>query len=309
MRGVLFALVCLSTLAACGLSTNSPAPSPIARGFSCVGWGVPSSDAVDVVIDLGQARQLTQTVDLRVGQVLDMGGGSCIPSWAFPATAQVQPNLEEVRRSHTGPFSGFAGGDSEIRYRAVRIGTLTFPLCAGTCIPRSLTVTVIPAEAPADAARAGTGTITLSGGPFAGSHPLSWFSCRQNVADGISRLSAPAGASFTFAAARRSYQGTVGPLAHSIGEKTVRAVREHDLTLDPSSPPGPYADGNNGPRYDIFEPAFAHPSLLARPEQAASSPRFGTITSGEFGGTLTTTPLYARDVHHDVGTVALEWHC
>ena len=292
--GLLVAAACTIALAACG----SPTTATVSQGWACTGWGVSPTDAVDVVIDLGQARELHQTVKLRVGEVLAMGGGACGPAWFFPPPARVGPFLEQLQRSSATPFPGFSGGDFSIRYRALRTGTVTFPLCASNCTPRSMTVTVIPADSTVEAARSGTGTITLSEGPFAGTHPITGLSCRQTVYDGVSRLET----AFKFSAAGRSYSGSLGPVTHFIGEQTVRRVREHEVGIaGPAASDGPYADGFQGPSYDIHDPASRPPTMF--------SPKFGMITIEDLGGQMTATPLYAHDVQRDVGTVALEWHC
>jgi hypothetical protein len=305
--GLLVAAACTIALAACG----SPTTAAVSQAWACPGWEVSPTDAVDVVIDLGQARELHQTVDLRVGQVLAVGGGGCGPSWSFPPPARVGPFLEQVQRSSATPFPGFSGGDFSIRYRALRTGTVTFPLCASNCTPRSMTVTVIPAESTVDAARSGTGTITLSGGPFAGTHPVTGLSCRQTVYDGVSRLES----TFYFSAAGRSYSGSFGPVTHFIGGQSVRRVREHEVGIHgPAAPDGryavgPYAGGFQGPSHDIYDSASGHPNTSGGPVLGPSSQRFGIVTIEDLGGKMTATPLYAHDLQREVGTVALEWHC
>src|SRR5437588_6295069 len=86
----------------------------------------PYTGDADVILDLSQAVQQVQTVRVRAGQTLGIGGSAGCDRHRFPSAATTGPLLQELVR-HTA-----TGGDVDIEYRAVHAGTVTLPLCTGS---------------------------------------------------------------------------------------------------------------------------------------------------------------------------------
>lgn len=259
--------------ASLSMSVGHREPAPAAPvpplGHTCA--PLPYSGGADVVLDLAGAVAPVQTVRVRTGQTLGVGGrGGCDP-YHLPPTAG--PLLQEVAR-HTS-----AGGDLDVEYLALAAGTVTLPLCASACTPAAVVVTVLPAGDRAQAARRGTGTITLTGAGFAGTHPLE-VDCPNRVRDGA----VDAGPAFRFTAAGVAFSGVVNAGIRTVGEHLSRPAQKGNVVLGAGSP--------------------AHAPMFL-----IEYPRSGTLSADDGGGTLTAAPLLADGISQDWGTVALAWHC
>jgi hypothetical protein len=233
----------------------------------------PYTGDADVILDLSQAVQQVQTVRVRTGQTLGIGGTAGCDRHRFPSAATTGPLLQEVVR-HT-----VTGGDDDIEYRAVQAGTVTLPLCSGSCVPAAVVVTVLPPEDPARVALRGTGTITLTADNLAGTYPLQ-ADCPRRVHDGVVDV----GPAFRFTERGVSYSGFVSAGPRAIGAQLSRPTQKGNVVFGVGAPP--------------HDPIFL-----------IEFPAFGTLTVDDAGGTLTASPLYADFVGQDWGTVALTWHC
>jgi hypothetical protein len=265
-----------AAVAALSLSVThrDPAPLRAAPSVAPTCAAAPYAGDADVILDLSQAVQQIQTVRVHTGQTLGIGGTAGCDLHRFPPAASTGPLLQEMAR-HTA-----AGGDVDVEYRAVQAGTVTLPLCTGSCVPATAVVTVLPPEDPAVAALRGTGTITLTADNLAGTYPLQTVDCPRRVHDGT----VDAGPAFRFTARGVSYGGSVNAGIRAAGAQLSRPTEKGNVVFGVGTPP--------------HEPIFL-----------IELPRFGTLTVDDGGGTLTASPLYADATDQDWGTVALTWHC
>ena len=163
------------SVSACG---SSATPQPISYGCTNTG-GVPIGNS-DLTVDI-EGLGLAATVELHVGETMTLGGGGCFAA-GFPTAASLRPVLDEIGH-HVFPVQMNVRGYTDVTYRATQPGRVTVKPGGAGVRPQTLTVVVLPGEPGAQAARRGTGTITITAaatGPV-GTFALGGVSCRRVI--------------------------------------------------------------------------------------------------------------------------------